>query len=126
MTIPNDQELPLDYKVCGECGFDHHYDYVEAFNWHQQDGANRNVAGSKTGWALTQDELIQLSRARGGLEWAQACILIRASRGGKLPPNWGLEVIDSGLIAEKIADWTGPRNTYWVLEWSKSKEAHSL
>lgn len=124
MALPNDQELPDDYRVCGECGFDHQYEYIEAFNWHQADGVSRNQAGSKAGWALTDDELIQLSRARGGLEWAQALSLIRASRGGSLPPNWGLEIIDSGLIAEKISDWTGPRNTYLVLEWSK--EADSL
>jgi hypothetical protein len=120
----NNGELPPDYQVCGECCFDHSYEYVEAFNWHQQDGSQRSIPGSKVGWSLTSDELETLNKAKGGLQWIQACSLIRVARGGSLPPDWIGTVIDSGLIAQKIADWTGPSNTYTVLEWSK--EADSL
>lgn len=28
-------ELPTDYEVCGECGYDHGYDYEEAYKWHK-------------------------------------------------------------------------------------------
>ena len=27
-------ELPLDYEPCGDCGFDHDYDYPAAAEWH--------------------------------------------------------------------------------------------
>lgn len=28
--------LPSDYEQCGECGFDHEYEYSYAYNWHVQ------------------------------------------------------------------------------------------
>lgn len=30
----SDKELPLDYETCGDCGFDHEYEYAEAADWH--------------------------------------------------------------------------------------------
>lgn len=29
-------ELPLDYEPCGDCGFDHGYDYESAAGWHTE------------------------------------------------------------------------------------------
>jgi hypothetical protein len=28
------ENLPEDYEPCGECGFDHGYEYEEALKWH--------------------------------------------------------------------------------------------
>jgi hypothetical protein len=28
------ESLPADYKACGECGFDHSYDWHDAAVWH--------------------------------------------------------------------------------------------
>ena len=74
---------------------------------------------NKIGWSLSLEELETLRAAQGGLEFAQARLTIRASRGGELPPNWGAEVIDSGLIARKIEEWNGPGNTFLFNEWNK-------
>jgi hypothetical protein len=30
-------ELPSDYESCGQCGFDHDYEYEAAYNWHLAD-----------------------------------------------------------------------------------------
>jgi uncharacterized membrane protein YgaE (UPF0421/DUF939 family) len=30
------QELPSDYEPCGECNFDHSYEYEEAHKWHKE------------------------------------------------------------------------------------------
>ena len=27
-------KLPDDYEPCGECGYDHYYEYDEAVQWH--------------------------------------------------------------------------------------------
>ena len=27
--------LPKDYEPCGDCGFDHSYEYSEAYAWHK-------------------------------------------------------------------------------------------
>ena len=32
--IDDDDELPLDYERCGDCGFDHDYEYPAAVDWH--------------------------------------------------------------------------------------------
>lgn len=29
-------ELPSDYEACGECGFDHDYEYEQAHKWHTE------------------------------------------------------------------------------------------
>jgi len=34
MLDPN--ELPDDYEACAECGFDHAYEYEEAYRWHSE------------------------------------------------------------------------------------------
>lgn len=26
--------VPSDYEACGECGYDHEYEYTEAHRWH--------------------------------------------------------------------------------------------
>ena len=28
--------LPEDYEPCGECGFDHNYEYESAYKWHSE------------------------------------------------------------------------------------------
>ena len=28
--------LPSDYEACGDCGFDHGYEYEQAAAWHQK------------------------------------------------------------------------------------------
>lgn len=28
-------DKPTDYEPCGQCGFDHEYEYQEAYNWHK-------------------------------------------------------------------------------------------
>lgn len=59
----------------------------------------------KIGWSLTLDEIETLKSAKGGLEFEQAKSVIRATRGGTLPPDWNAQIIDSGLIAGKIEEY---------------------
>lgn len=33
--------MPEDYETCGECGFDHDYEYVEAYRWHEEEEKRR-------------------------------------------------------------------------------------
>lgn len=32
---PIDPVLPDDYEPCGDCGYDHSYEYTEAQKWHR-------------------------------------------------------------------------------------------
>jgi len=34
--IDNNENLPSDYEPCGYCGFDHGYEYEEAYKWHKE------------------------------------------------------------------------------------------
>lgn len=44
-------------------------------------------------------ELAMLERAMSDIEWAEACNLIKESRGGMYPPDWLDKVERSGLMA---------------------------
>lgn len=34
-SLPKQEEkLPDDYETCGDCGFDHEYEYQQAYAWH--------------------------------------------------------------------------------------------
>lgn len=30
------RDLPSDYEPCGQCGFDHSYEYPQAHDWHTE------------------------------------------------------------------------------------------
>jgi hypothetical protein len=42
--------LPDDYESCGECGFDHDYEYEEAYTWHlaNAEGTEQTMAKRQT------------------------------------------------------------------------------
>lgn len=35
--------LPADYETCGQCGFDHSYEYREAHEWHMKNGDSKDT-----------------------------------------------------------------------------------
>lgn len=35
---------PSDYEPCGECGYDHGYEYEEAHKWHSANDERRELA----------------------------------------------------------------------------------
>ena len=35
--------VPEDYEACGECGFDHSYEWQEAHNWHKTHDPNNEL-----------------------------------------------------------------------------------
>lgn len=70
----------------------------------------------KVGWSLTCDELESIRAAKGGLEFEAVKSVIRETRGGNLPPDWNAQVIDSGLIAGKIAEFEKNIVIYYELD----------
>lgn len=39
--------MPSDYEPCGECGFDHEYEYEEAYRAHTEEMERGNVMANK-------------------------------------------------------------------------------
>ena len=55
---------------------------------------SRNAA---SGVPLSPEEIHSLWRAKSLTEWREVCRLVRAARGGQLPPDWFATVMLSGL-----------------------------
>jgi site-specific DNA-methyltransferase (adenine-specific) len=37
--------LPCDYEACGDCGYDHEYEFNQAYAWHSENGAKETTLG---------------------------------------------------------------------------------
>ena len=47
------ENLPIDYEPCGECGFDHSYEPAQAAQWHSE---NCSTCGGEGIVELSPDE----------------------------------------------------------------------
>lgn len=75
-----------------------------------------NVYRKASSSLLSPEELFLLRTARGGIEWEQIKGRIRAARGGNLPPDWYIVTMGSGMIANKIKEWSATTNAFYYRE----------
>lgn len=57
---------------------------------------------------LTESEIEALRTAESSARWAHVEAMIKANRGGRLPPDWDAKVIRSGLATDASQRWNAP------------------